>query len=352
VYAFGLVLWEILTQKPLFQEYTDIELFTDDIARKGIRPSLEGVGPELQELVNDCWDKQQNVRPSFQDLITRIKKLRLNLSLPASLCPDAGKLWERGGWLNQYETVPLCDFVNVLNEARKAPADPISYTKCIAQICHHDHDDLEKKDMSLENFAKLLKWFGPVKQGGDMTNVLEIIWETVRKPWFFGVLSREESETRLDPYKAAAGHYLVRLNAGGSSPIEACPYTISRVTNDTAEPIVHTRIQPSKTGGYFVKVGAKTYKAASLRELIDAIEVSGATECSTVCPGHPFSNIFTVKKAFQYQEVEDEEEGDDEEEEKPKSKGKGSSGKTKVTGSSGTKKKSSSSSGTKKKDSK
>lgn len=25
VYAFGLVLWEILTQKPLFSEYTDIE---------------------------------------------------------------------------------------------------------------------------------------------------------------------------------------------------------------------------------------------------------------------------------------------------------------------------------------
>jgi len=338
VYAFGLVLWEILTQKPLFQEYTDIELFTDDIARKGLRPTLEGVGPELQELVKDCWDKKQDTRPSFQDLITRIKKLRLTLNIPASLCADAGKLWEKGGWLNQYEAVPLCDFVNVLYEAKKPTSRPeiLSHTKCIAQICDHDHDNLEKKEMTLENFAKLLKWFGPVKQGGDKTSILEIISETVNKPWFFGVLSREESELRLDPYKAAPGHYLVRLNAGGNMTIEACPYTISRVVQDAEEPIVHTRIQPSKAGGFFVKIGENNYKAPSLHALITKIEVSGAPECSIVCPGHPFSNIFTVKKAFQYQEVQEEEEGEkkEKEEEKPKKSGKSTSeGSKKVSGS-------------------
>jgi len=292
--------------------------------------------------VKDCWDKKQDVRPSFKDLITRIRKLRVDLNLPTTLCPDAGKLWEKGGWMNQI-AAPLTDFTSTLYDARKPPADLVSYTKCLSQICHHDQKDLADKEMSLDYFAKILKWFGPVKQGGDGINVLEIIWETVRKPWFFGVMSREESEQRLDAYKTHPGHFLVRLNAGGNSPIEACPYTISRVTSDPSEPIVHTRIQPAKKGGFFVKVGTKTYRGASLRELMDEIEVQGAQECSIVCPGHPFSNIFTVQKAFQYQEVEeDDDEGDEEEEEKPKPKTKSSSSK-KSSNPSSSKKKSSSS---------
>lgn len=63
-------------------------VFTDDIARKGVRPSLEGVPEELQILVKECWDKKQDVRPTFEELITRIRKLRVDMNLPASLCPN------------------------------------------------------------------------------------------------------------------------------------------------------------------------------------------------------------------------------------------------------------------------
>eukprot|EP01127_Copromyxa_protea_P001311 TRINITY_DN11335_c0_g1_i1.p1 TRINITY_DN11335_c0_g1~~TRINITY_DN11335_c0_g1_i1.p1 ORF type:complete len:562 (-),score=141.00 TRINITY_DN11335_c0_g1_i1:40-1542(-) len=306
VYAFGLVLWEILTQKALFTEYTDIDIFTDDIARKGIRPSLEGVAEELQVLVKECWDKSQEVRPTFKDLITRIRKLRVDMNLPTSICPNAAKLWEKGNWLS-HATVPLNDFMTVLYNFTKPPSDKEFYTRCISQIFF-------SQEMSLENFAKLLKWFGPLKQG-EMYSILEIIYETVRQPWFFGELSREEAETRLDPYKASPGHYLVRLNSGSSSAIETCPYTISRVQD--VDQIVHTRIQPSKNGGFFVKIGTTTHRGPSLRELISTIEQKNIPELSTVCPGHPFANIFTIKKTGKYHPVVNEEEESEEEEAPP-----------------------------------
>jgi len=351
VYAFGLVLWEILTQKPLFTEYTDIEVFTDDIARKNVRPSLDGVAPELQAIVKTCWDKQQDVRPTFKDLIPTLKKLRVDLNLPASLCPHAAKLWEKGNWLGQIHA-PLQEFMNALYDFLKVQGEKDAYVKSITQIFTHENE----KEMSLDNFAKLLKWFGPLKQGLD--NILEVIVDTLRNPWFFGILSREEAESRLDPYKTQPGFYLVRLNAGTSSPIETCPYTISRVT-DESNPMVHTRIQPSKNGGYFVKIGAANYRGHSLRELMGAIESKKIAECSQVCPGHPFSNIFNAKGPGKYVPVASESESDEEDASPPEpeakkpsttSKPKSSSGHSKTTekksspsGSSGSKKTSKSS---------
>lgn len=110
----------------------------------------------------------------------------------------AAKLWEKGNWMN-HQAVPLNDFMTVLYDFTKPQGEKEVYTKCISQL-FFPHDDTSDKEMSLENFAKLLKWFGPLKQG-EMDSILEIIFETVRQPWFFGVMSREEAETRLDHYK-------------------------------------------------------------------------------------------------------------------------------------------------------
>jgi hypothetical protein len=61
VYSFGLVFWEMMTQKDLFPEYNDLDLFTTDIAIKGKRPSLEGVDPILSEIITRCWAKDVKV---------------------------------------------------------------------------------------------------------------------------------------------------------------------------------------------------------------------------------------------------------------------------------------------------
>lgn len=95
VYAFGLVLWEIITQVPVFSTYTDIEVFKNDICRKHIRPPLEGVPLEIQTVVKVCWDHKQDVRPTFAALIPRLTKLRMDLNLPIALCPSAIGLWEK-----------------------------------------------------------------------------------------------------------------------------------------------------------------------------------------------------------------------------------------------------------------
>jgi hypothetical protein len=76
--------------------------------------------------------------------------------------------------------------------------------------------------------------------------------------------------------------------------------------------MVHTRIQPSKNGGFFVKIGATTFRGPSLRELMASIEQKGIPEFKTVLLGHPFANIFTIKKGGKYAPIDNEEEEDDE----------------------------------------
>lgn len=104
--------------------------------------------------------------------------------------------------------VPLNEFMSVLFDFTKPPDEKEVYTKCISQI-FFPHDDNDK-EMSLESFQKLLKWFGPLKQG-EMDSILEIIFETVRQPWFFGVMSKEEAEGRLEPYKVFNSTYLILM---------------------------------------------------------------------------------------------------------------------------------------------
>lgn len=120
--------------------------------------------------------------------------------------------------------------------------------------------------------------------------------------------------------------------------------------------MVHTRIQPSKNGGFFVKIGATTFRGPSLRELMASIEQKGIPEFKTVCLGHPFANIFTIKKTGKYAPIDNEEEEDDEETaepvKSPKSSSSSSSKKSREKSDKKSSKKSSSSSKSRKKDAK
>lgn len=100
---------------------------------------------------------------------------------------------------------PLPSFMSVLTDFTSTKGEKEVYTKCISQI-FFPHDDPATKELSLENFQKLLKWFGPIKQG-EMHTILDVIYDTIRKPWFFGEMSREEAETRLEPYKVTSFYF-------------------------------------------------------------------------------------------------------------------------------------------------
>jgi serine/threonine protein kinase len=309
VYSFGLVLWEILTQQALFPEYTDLDVFTEDIAKKGVRPILNKQFPLLDDIVVKCWQRDPTKRPSFQELIPMIQHARVDIFLPASLCPDAGVFWKKK-WLDK-NRVPLDTFMTELFGFLRRPFGTVEH-KCVAALfcppeasasLHH------VPHMSLPKFSKLLKWFGPLKNGKN--TMLDHLVNTMKQPWFFGAINRQAAEAKLEPYKAKEGTFLVRLNTGTGEPIEVSPYTITRSEGGV---FVHNRACPSKKGGFFIKAKTQIRADGTLQDLVQQILMTPDSPCTTVCPGHPFEAIFSTTKGQSkgnYQMNEGEESEDD-----------------------------------------
>ena len=75
VYSFGVILYEILTLKPFFGEYTFMSKMEDDII-KGKRPELPSDDNlDFVELIRDCWQNDPVRRPNFADIITRVNSI-------------------------------------------------------------------------------------------------------------------------------------------------------------------------------------------------------------------------------------------------------------------------------------
>lgn len=76
VWAFGVLLWEIMTLGKLpYPTYTNHEVLSY-INAGGRLPLPTGCPKSLYNLMMDCWKKGPNERPSFQDLQETLHKLR------------------------------------------------------------------------------------------------------------------------------------------------------------------------------------------------------------------------------------------------------------------------------------
>jgi len=288
VYSFALVLWEIVTQKALFPEYTDLDLFTTDIAKNGVRPMLSGQVPILDEIIKKCWVREPTKRPSFQELLPMLQNARIDIFLPETLCPKAGIFWKKY-WLNQGK-VPLETFMKNLFDFLKKPFGVVEL-KCISALFWppETSSSSHQPQMSLPKFGKLLKWFGPLQPEGDKYSMLDYVVQTMKQPWFFGTINRQAAEAKLDPYKNVESTFLVRLNSGQNEAIEVSPYTISRVEGGQ---FVHNRACPSKKGGFFIKAKVQHRAEGGLNDLVTAILMAEDSPCKAPCSGHPFAGVF------------------------------------------------------------
>jgi serine/threonine protein kinase len=80
VFAFGLVLYEIVANQSPFQEgLTELEIMKQRI--KGQEPAVipSFVVPEVGELIDDCWAFNPNDRPTFCAIVDRLKSMEFQL---------------------------------------------------------------------------------------------------------------------------------------------------------------------------------------------------------------------------------------------------------------------------------
>jgi len=77
VYSYGLVMWEIVTGKTPFNEYTSIgKLILDVHKPDGVRPIIpDGTDPTYTALMKRCWDHDIDVRPPFSEILPSLEEL-------------------------------------------------------------------------------------------------------------------------------------------------------------------------------------------------------------------------------------------------------------------------------------
>jgi len=303
VYSFGVMLWEMVTQAWPFVDLLTSESFTElfSLILSGKRPSLKDIDPAIASIIEKCWQNDPANRPTFDSCITMLRGARIDLALQSTLCSTAAAFWKKKcGLIDQ--SVTIGRFVDDLDQEgflksskkNEQALKPEIVERCISCLLGPAggapvaHDVARNQQISIFDFVKLIKWFGPLR--GTSTNCFHHMVAILQSPWFFGTIERQTAERLIHE---SPGVFLIRLNTGGNAAIESSPFVISTQLKKEA---FHIRVvaPPRPAYGKWFCSGPppenKKFNADDLTALIN--DLTAAKILSTPVPKSPFAPIF------------------------------------------------------------
>jgi len=279
VYSFGVMFWEMLTQNWPFVDLITTESYTElfSIILSGKRPSLKGVDAELAQIIEQCWQPNPDKRPRFSEVVVLLQNALITLELPTSSCPDAATFWTTH-WTVEASSVRVADLVQELavekyiTEEMKETVLVCMYGLLTGKVIELPPNIAHYK-VTLKDFGNIIKWFGPLKQGGIMNMV-----QMMQTAYFFGLIEKTEVDNILLMHRQDKT-YLVRLNTGANMPISQAPFVISIYSKGKkgAGTCLHIRVFPRVQGSYgkwVCQAGKEKVKGDSLTELIDNLRTT------------------------------------------------------------------------------
>ena len=77
VFSFGIILWQLLVWRPRPYEHILSNLEVASAVLAGQRPSVASLSEETDaafiQLAQDCWSMEPSQRPSFEDVLLRLR---------------------------------------------------------------------------------------------------------------------------------------------------------------------------------------------------------------------------------------------------------------------------------------
>lgn len=89
IYSFGMLLWELLASLQPYSEKNHGEIILA-VVNEGRRPHIGPGFPDCYaDLIRDCWKQNRHDRPTFPEIVKRLKQMLVNLETYGSPCPAA-----------------------------------------------------------------------------------------------------------------------------------------------------------------------------------------------------------------------------------------------------------------------
>jgi hypothetical protein len=101
VFAFGLILFEILIGRPAFPESLNPLQIAFAVAIDNARPEIpDSVLRPARELIADCWEADADDRPTFEEIVDRLEEMRWKVtagvdSVKVARCVKRIEEWEK-----------------------------------------------------------------------------------------------------------------------------------------------------------------------------------------------------------------------------------------------------------------
>jgi len=276
VYAFALVLWEMITLTEPFLE-VDVRDMYDEIAVKGSRPPMpEDIPNSLRFLLQRCWAQKADSRPGFDEVIQFLDVVLIDVTLQDPIC---NRMWKKHflgktfvPWENFY--IPLFNEYGVVR-----PLKSDVRVECMRRMLTTKHPDttlsVRPDIIELDMFGVFMSTFGQLLKGSDL---ITVVCDIAKNKWYHGDISRETAETLLKT--TSPGYFLVRMSTTSTG------FTISKISKSGA--LAHQRLELH--GGKFGD-GKKIFGEMTLPDFIN--KYAAELYLITACPGSRFEELFS-----------------------------------------------------------
>jgi serine/threonine protein kinase len=107
VFSFRLILYELLTGQPVFsKELTPLEIAFKVAVKYALPDIPKFVLPSARELITECWAKEPGDRPSFNEIVDRLKELKFKVMPNVNSWKLSAFVKEIEGWEARNEEFP------------------------------------------------------------------------------------------------------------------------------------------------------------------------------------------------------------------------------------------------------